>query len=971
MADGFAHELQRFGALPGQLVDLAARSARTVRFADLLRSPESGRAPVVVEAQGRPLLYAFDARDGAPPEQIKGWVRRVAFRGDADWVGVLHPGHLDVHPAVLGNEELALRPIDLPEGPFRIPALLHRQGVEAPSVRSRLRTLLFESIRRARDEFELSPRDSFALVGGALFWRFLVDRRLLDGLDPSDIAEGATTWESCLDRKVRALKTFRWLDVTFNGGLLRFDTPREALPAAAFQRIAGDIAHKADAGGQLSLPQSWAQFDFAHVPVGLLSEVYEAVSHDGDAERATEKSLFYTPRHLAEYVVDEVLDRLGDVEHPRLLDPAAGAGVFLVAAFRALVAREWDQHGPPTRRIVRRILEKQLAGFDIDGDALRLAELALYLTAIELDPDKRPRPLSLLKFTSLQGTVLVEQAGGPAQGSLGPVPEELKAQFDAVVGNPPWTAAKGRNAGGKNVKKPWADASRAIVEQRLGKERAKAFKFPDVNPDLPFVYRAMEWVRPGGVIGLITHARWLFGQSAPAVQARNDLLESVHVTGVLNGSALRQTRVWPNVAAPFCILFATNEPPPEWAALQFASPEFDTADGSQDRLRIDWGSLSEIEVRDVVERPWALKARFRGNAVDESVIYDLGRVGVPLEEYLRELGTKPENGYQATASDEQTSAAHMKDWPDLRGSDLDFLIEHRRLPAFTRDQLHRPRKEAIYAPPLLVVHESMVVGGTRPRSGLALARIAYDERFDGISFASVSDGTAIARWLQLVLQSSVFTHALLMLDGQFGIEREVVHLETIKRVPVVPWAMLSPEERRKALALSKRLHRGNDEALQAEIDRLVARAFRLSRVQLEAIRDTLATALPTAESRRLAVRLTRPDDREAFASTCQEALRDVLAASKRTAHVRARDDLSTAPWRFVQVDRVAPGAGPLPDARLPLKTFLEAADEGGASLVTLRASEATTLVGILDRYRYWTPTRGGLLAGNLLSGPSR
>jgi len=971
-------EIQRFGATGEQLVDLEQPGPRSLRFADLVRAPGADRAPVVVESQGRPLIYVFDARPEVASETIHRWLRRIAFRGDADWVGVLRPGRLDIHPAVL-DKELAPLPIeDLPRGLFRIPALVHRPGIEAPSVRSRLRSLLFDSIQRARREYGLHARDALALVGGALFWRFLVDRNLLDGLDPSTIAPGAESWTECLDTKQRALATFGWIDRTFNGGLLEFETPRRDLPAEVFAKVAGDIAHKTDEYGQLSLPEKWAQIDFAHVPVGLLSEVYEAVAHDRDKEKATEKSLFFTPRHLAEYIVDEVLDALGDVERPHLLDPAAGAGVFLVAAFRALVAREWQRIGTrPSREVVRRVLNEQLVGFDIDGDALRLAELALYLTAIELDPEDKPRPLDVLGFAALRGKVLlVHKSPGARLGSLGPVSEEDRGRFDAVLGNPPWTALKkrtGKKRGNRQspqkAKKAWADASRSIVEQRLGEERAAGFEFPDANPDLPFVYRAMEWGRPGAVIGLLTHARWLFGQSAPARRARRDLLRAVHVTGILNGAALRKTKVWPNVDPPFCVLFAMNELPPVKAAFQFVSPELDTSDSLQDRIRIDWRDAEVVEVEDVVRQPWRLKALFRGTSIDETVVQDISRRAVPLETYLKTLGTQLANGYQATASEEAKAVPRrMRHLPDLRGTDIDFIIDTERLDPISHARLHRSRKIDIYRAPLLVIHESMRVDRWRPRAALALHDLAYDERFDGASFAEVQQGVEIASYLQLVLQSSVFTHALLMLDSQFGVEREVVHLETINGFPVIPWSDLTHDQRNSSLGLSHRLRRGLDHELQYEIDTFVARVYRLTDVQQQAIIDAMETALPTRTAQKTALNPTTAEQRAGFAGVCERSLREVLSASRLTAHVQVREDLAESVWCFVQIDRVPMGDMPREPVTLPVSEFLQAADQGAASLVFLHVDEATTLVGMLDRYRYWTRTRARLLASTLLAG---
>jgi hypothetical protein len=806
----------------------------------------------------------------------------------------------------------------------------------------------------------VSARDALSLVGRALFWRFLVDRQLLDGLNPSDISSRATSWQSCLDTKANALKTFEWLDDTFNGGLLAFSSPTvpSQIKAAVYETVVGNIAHGATADGQLELrlPAEWREVNFSHVPVGLLSEVYEAFAHEAYGEQARKQSVFYTPRHIAEFVVDEALAALDHVPRPRVLDPSTGAGVFLVSAFRALVEREWNASGTkPSRKVVRRILNEQLVGFDISDDALRLSELALYLTAIELDPDPHPRPLKLLRFDALrEQTLFLKDA--KQQGSLAFVEPRFRSKFDLVIGNPPWTATRT-----SREKRVWVEASLGSVRERLGDERAADFDFPGTNPDLPFVYRATEWLVPKGVIALVTHARWLFAQSKQGIASRRDLLESVHVTGLLNGAALRDSSVWPNVRHPFCLLFALNEPAPEFSSLQFISPELErTPDREQRHIRIDWNDARDVAVQAVIDRPWTLKVLFRGSSIDEAIIDEIHRRGVTLGRYLKSLGTKLCNGYQV-GSDPRTqqSAKVLLNLPDLMGTDPGFIVETSALPAFSLLKVHRPRDRSIYEAPLLLVHESMRADPTAPRAMLAFEDLAFDERFSGASFASIADGEEIAAYLQLVIQSSLFVHAAFFLDEQYGVEREVVQKRTIANVPIIPWDVLSTSLRRRSVALSERLRADMTKRLMGDIDTFAADTFELSDVHREAIAETLATALPTATAKGNAARVTRDQERAEFAQVCQEELADLL---NEDMYVTPADVAGGGPWRFVQIGR---GSTARKAAALDAKQFIQAADQASASLVTIEVAPRTLLLGQLDQFRYWTRTRARLLASSL------
>jgi len=954
-------DLMAFGASREQLVDLSSDdNPRTLQYADLARSPD--RSSVVFEVQGQPRAYVFSANGKDVVADLPRWIRRVAFRGDADWVGVLHPGRLDVFRAALDGNQKPRQLTTLPQGPLLFPALVHqRQPDNVPSVRAALLTLLRRSIDSALAG-GVETEDALPLVGRALFWRFLIDRKLLDGLDPDQVSRGAATWESCLDNKQAALKTFEWLDQTFNGGFLPFSSRTAAtrISAEVYRTTVGNIAYAATADGQLPLrlPAEWREVNFGHVPVGLLSEVYESFAHDAYKERANAESVFYTPRQIAAFVVDESLAALGNVDRPRVLDPAAGAGVFLVTVFRALVEREWERtKQKPTRKTVRRILNAQLTGFDINDDALRLAELALYLTAIELDPDARPRPLSLLRFETLRGKVLHLLPGGKGEGSLAPVPPEFRKTFDLVLGNPPWNAHDSKSA------KVWAETTRPRVRELLGQDRAADFVFPDANPDLPFVYRATEWLVDGGSIALAMPARWLFLQTKDAVAARRDLFEAIHITGILNGTSLRDSRVWPNMRHAFCLLFATNERPPAQASVQFISPELEqTPDRLQRHLRIDWTSARDVAIQEIVDRPWTLKMRFRGTSFDESVLEQVLATGRPLGEYLHSLGTGLKNGYKVGGPTARKRPVQgMDSLRDLRGKDLEFQLEARSLPYFSERELERPRNAGIYAPPLLLVHESMRVDHTHARAGLAFVGVAFDQRFDGVSFADILDGENIAAYLQLVIQSNLFAHSMLFLDGQFGVEREVVVKDTIERMPVVPWPELAGEHRQRAKSLSVRLRRETSKEIFSEIDELIADTFALSDVQRTTIRDTLATALPTAPAKKSAARGTEQAERARFARTCERELSELLGES---VVIRPLDGID-GPWRFLQIDNVQGLRRTLPRVEIDPSQLVAVSDDASVSLITIRESKRTVVVGQLDQYRYWTSTRARMLASSL------
>jgi hypothetical protein len=983
VTDGLIVHLEKYGASRGQLVELASPEPRTLRYLDLLRNPAEDRPAMVLESQGQPRAYVFDGRRESTSALVP-WVRRIAFRGDADFVIVVRPGRLDVYPAVLGTG-LALDPLkDLPDGPLRIPTLLHAPPPdEVAPVRTALRTLLRASIQDAKSlgrSAGVDAHDALSLVGRALFWRFLIDRNLLHGLNPGEVCNDlrATSLADCLSQKPRALATFNWLDNTFNGGLLRFRTKERAaaIPDDVYEQVVGNIAHAATAEGQLQLdfPSQWKDVNFAHVPVGLLSEVYEAFAHDEDVNAAERDSIYYTPRHIAEFMVDEALASLDDIERPKVLDPAAGAGVFLVALFRALVAREWTRKKRrPSRKAIRRILNEQLTGFDINDSALRLAELALYLTAIELDPEERPRPLSLLKFDlALRDNALFQREGGSERGSLVAVESPFYERFDLVIGNPPWSA-KAKAA----AKERWVDDTRGLVKERLGTARSETFTLPDTYPDIPFLYRAMEWARPDGQIALITHARWLFPGKARD-DARRDLLESVQVTGILNGTAVRETSVWPGSRAPFAIVFARNTKLKAFdAAFQFVSPAVtEESPKAQRRLRIDWSDAELVGVQSALATHWLLKLRFRGTTFDHGVLTKIIDGFPSFETHLRTLGAQLRNGYvlgdrslphELNGLPDLTSEQRRKqDSPDERSQG--FKIDIHALHPLTELGLKTPIALANCEAPLLLIKKSPPADPLLPRTSISDQRLAFSQSWHGASFSVVENGLAEARWLQLLLQSGAFLYFALLTDGWFGIEREHYVLDTLKAFPVVPLDRLTRKQRIIALKLSEELWSdGWSTQLQEKINDLVFDLYELDDVERECVSDTLETALPYAEQRQNAVRSPTAKELKKFASTLEAELTNILDVSGEQARVQPRSSPPAAPWGVLQIDRGIRRRLDSDVAEIPWYAILKEADDAGATLVTVRLDAVTTFVAILKHYRYWTPTRARILALSLLS----
>ena len=174
-------------------------------------------------------------------------------------------------------------------------------------------------------------------------------------------------------------------------------------------------------------------------------------------------------------------------------------------------------------------------------------------------------------------------------------------------------------------------------------------------------------------------------------QAREALFESLDVTGVVNGAELRQTKVWPEVAAPFCLLFARNRTPAPEAGFRFVSPRLEPSLNDAGTMRIDAISASLVTADQISRRPETLEILFRGGDLDLHLIErgETGRLVTIGDYWERHFGREEGrlrftgNGYQRLGED---SSRTRKTGDGLPGRSAEYL---HGLPEITADATGR------------------------------------------------------------------------------------------------------------------------------------------------------------------------------------------------------------------------------------------------------------------------------------------
>ncbi len=356
-------------------------------------------------------------------------------------------------------------------------------------------------------------KKSQKLLDRFLFILFAEDKGLLP---PNSIIEIITQWDKLTELDEyrplfdRFKKYFGYLNTgrvqagkpeihAYNGGLFAPDTLLDSV------KISDEVLKKHC--------RKLSEYDYeSEVDTNILGHIFEHSLNDIENVRASlegtavDKSktkrkkdgVFYTPKYITKYIVDNTLGRLcvekkaelgivdeefaegkrgrqkktiqllkGKLDAYRawllqltVCDPACGSGAFLNQALEFLIAEhryldelESQLFGTPMvlPNVENQILENNIFGVDINEESVEIARLSLWLRTA-----KKGRKLSSLNSNIKVGNSLIDDpavAGDLAfdwekefpqvfNPSLRSAAAEKQSGFDVVIGNPPYVDIK-------------------------------------------------------------------------------------------------------------------------------------------------------------------------------------------------------------------------------------------------------------------------------------------------------------------------------------------------------------------------------------------------------------------------------------------------------------------------------------------------------------------------------------------------
>lgn len=636
---------------------------------------------------------------------------------------------------------------------------------------------------------DISPHVLDALLCRMVFACYLFDRGVINGsyLQSAGIKNASHLRDVLAiqptgDAKGALYNLFKRLGKDFNGDLFsdNLEAEEKKITNKHIQALndffRGTLVHS----GQ----QSFWPYDFSAIPIETISAIYEHFLKAADHQAGA----FYTPRFLAEVVLDIALEKFGSLMGKRFLDPACGSGIFLVGLF-IRIAEEWKQANPRARndrrgRELLALMQSSLFGVDINPTACRITAFSLYLAYLD---QLTPRDIQELqaKGRALPHLVFDPEAnhGQPDRGNIYCADffaknHDIPANIDLVIGNPPW-------------------GSIATSAEPSGKWCAKNGKIiPDKQIAAAFSWKAADHVNDSGKICFILPHGLLFNHSTTAVSYQRQWISQNKIERVFNLADFRwflfNRAVYPAVV----VSYQKGKPAPDHR-IDYWSPKADWTITQAEVITVSPIDRSSVSLKEVLQdldsddAPQIWKQKFWASPRDTRLLDRLS-LYPRLRDHVRNTretdSTKPwimAEGFQPVGKSDdpkkaQTLKLPSKKFLDAKSSNIDLFILPDDCSDLRKDSItvrNRSNKNTnIFQAPHVLVSEGF--------TSIAFADfdVSFQDALRGIH--GPESDTDLLAFLAAYLRSPLSKYYLFHTSSSWGIARPVVKVQELMRLPI-------------------------------------------------------------------------------------------------------------------------------------------------------------------------------------------
>lgn len=679
----------------------------------------------------------------------------------------------------------------------------------------------------------------------------------------------------------------------FNGDFLRSSeesTPWSTIPVDAFTIIDQFLSCVDLETGQGNL---W-NYDFSQIPVELISGIYETFLKD----RQGELSAYYTPRHLANFVIEQAFSGHTGDALPKIYDGACGSGILLTTAFRKMLRAAEVRRNRKLSLAQRIELMKQtIHGSDIDKTACWITAFSLYLSLLE---GLTVRDISLLQRgenSRLPNLIGAKNniSSGPSHGDFFAKSNHLAStkQFDVFLSNPPWRESK------RDEVTSW---EKWALEQKP--------PLPLANRQIAagFAFRAHQCVKDNGRIVLLLPLNLVISKSK--MEFRQRWMQLVNIERIVNFADIRHL-LFPHSVHPCVIVSARCRAAEEEIifgddeSIEYWVPKAD-ASLALGRLTLHSSDRTVLPSRQFYSDANLLISYYWGNERDVGLLRRICKFGTLRRAMASQPGAAwvsakgfhaPNNSNVSRSLGLLTNLRYLpadnfpKDIPVISGDNrLVAVSAHYSIVASPGG-----KKGRLYSGPRVLFTDGMTED-FRLKAVYTDKPFAFQSSIGAIGGNSTDE--ALMRFITAYLRSPLASYLLVMTGSSLAFERPRVSLEEIEELPFCvpsmhPMPLLAEKTVSEVSSILEEIENAN-EALQAgmamlhqeRLNQLVFKYFLLDDNDKRLVEDMMNYVAPSIQPDSLSAfptpLLRRPSSSEV--SKYAEILWNTLNSWQRIRH---------------------------------------------------------------------------------------
>jgi len=732
---------------------------------------------------------------------------------------------------------------------------------------------LIEQLRAARNilynKFGLDFSTIHDLLGRSLFTLYLEHRNILTKEDIRlETGVEEDFFELLKSYPEETYKLFSFLKTKFNGDL--FPITEKEINAVKANPSILNVIYDCYTGerdlnkGQLSF---FRLFDFKHIPIELISAIYEEFMSEEDIEKnkildndqASKRDLgaYYTPQMLVEFVYNEILPMPSLQDHNyniKILDPACGSGIFLVEGYKRIIERWKFTHKTDKldKEVLFELLKDNIYGVELHPEAIKITAFSLYLTFLqymnpreilrkvkfepliywtkgEEDREYVERDLEIYGLNLLRANTFIRETDFYKCSPDDIVESFFNTDFSLIVGNPPW---KRSNVNDSII--DWAEKKGWEVK----KDIVKAF--------LAYV----PYISQKATIALISSAKVLFNTTRIEDDYRIRFFKENKVNVIVNFSVVRDVLFEKAKQAAALIIYQhRNDNKIDLSEnVIYVVPKTKTAIKNRKAIAIDSSEIKFLPISEILrENTKIFKIAMYGGLRDLKFINRLNQM--KSINYFEELGEVIQGmGLIKDNSAEKKGNPHIATHKFIEVDDINPYytpVPIKKLDEHPNYLLHRTNNKDLYSSPLILFKE-----GTK-NGDLCCSFINFDCAYlsasKGIKFPKES--VEFHKAMVACLNSALATYYFISISSSIGLDRNRVQKNEVSLFPVIPHYL----DKNDVSKLSEKIDdiigiyestkfedldiKKSIKPIQREIDNILYRALNVSDTELALIQN--------------------------------------------------------------------------------------------------------------------------------------